>query len=523
MKKLIVRCLSLGLAAALIIFLLSWLNVFGGVEQWTLDRRLQSKWKKTPKSDITIVLVQKKYREKVSRVHYVSLINEYYYRSGKIFGFDLVLHERNRDETVLFSTSSNFSDELDKGEFPEGLQRKFEEEFEKYGIRLFGPFSVSLGNKTNDKTNEWYITDERAEQTYIIERKWDKLNIYVENKLEDIQLETISSLAKVYYVFGKLQDGVIKYSDDERQGRVEVLEEKSQKSKWTWEMIHPKDKDLLFSIELVFQNDLDNQVISEHLRQEFENNQILLSQNVMVSPEEANNKWLITDLDNGREYFVRKEKDQLNIYGIKLERLGRDEIIAPLPGFSKAAKRIGHGHTVTLPTKVLRKFPLLIEYEGHVYPVLSLQIACDYLGITHKEVRLGKHIKLQRKNEKGKVEKNLEIPIDEKGFMYINYVGPFEKFESYSLNQMLEKKRNVGRIILIGAMIEEKEQSREDEHPTEKKKQPREDEHLTPFGFYPGVGIHANILQNILQRDFLYRKGALTHIWISLILQFESF
>jgi len=67
----------------------------------------------------------------------------------------------------------------------------------------------------------------------------------------------------------------------------------------------------LFNIGLKFQSHLNNGIISEELRQEFEENEAPLSQDVTVSVEEAGNRWLITD--KSRKYYVRKEERRLHI------------------------------------------------------------------------------------------------------------------------------------------------------------------------------------------------------------------
>ncbi|MBM3240687.1 PAS domain-containing protein [Candidatus Poribacteria bacterium] len=79
---------------------------------------------------------------------------------------------------------------------------------------------------------------------------------------------------------------------------------------------------LLFSIDSKFQTDLDNQTISEELRQKFENKGFSLHQGATVLIEKKGSKWLITRNDM-KTYIVRKEKDEnsyhevgdkLNIY-----------------------------------------------------------------------------------------------------------------------------------------------------------------------------------------------------------------
>lgn len=72
---------------------------------------------------------------------------------------------------------------------------------------------------------------------------------------------------------------------------------------------------LLFNIGLEFQGDLDDGSISDELRQEFGNNGVSLAQNVMISIEKEGSEWLITDEDGNKQYTVRKEESELNIYG----------------------------------------------------------------------------------------------------------------------------------------------------------------------------------------------------------------
>ena len=73
---------------------------------------------------------------------------------------------------------------------------------------------------------------------------------------------------------------------------------------------------LLFSTELDFQDNLDDEEISADLRQEFENSGITLSQNVDVSIEKEGTHWLIADKDNKQEYSIKKGDDALDVHGL---------------------------------------------------------------------------------------------------------------------------------------------------------------------------------------------------------------
>jgi len=73
---------------------------------------------------------------------------------------------------------------------------------------------------------------------------------------------------------------------------------------------------LLFSIDAQFQGELDNNTISEVLRQEFEDNKITLPQNATVTIVQSPREWLIIGVDNKPIYRVRKAKRKLNIIAL---------------------------------------------------------------------------------------------------------------------------------------------------------------------------------------------------------------
>ena len=71
-------------------------------------------------------------------------------------------------------------------------------------------------------------------------------------------------------------------------------------------------EDYLFSLELNFQSDLDNELLSSALRLEFSDNQVSLSDNAIVSIEVPDSKWRI--LDGEKKYVIRKGENTLNVY-----------------------------------------------------------------------------------------------------------------------------------------------------------------------------------------------------------------
>lgn len=83
---------------------------------------------------------------------------------------------------------------------------------------------------------------------------------------------------------------------------------------WYKELALPQEKFdsiRIFNINKDFQDELNNNYISDSLIQEFRNNNIQLSKDVnLITKEEA--KWLITD--SKKIYSIKKEEDTLNVY-----------------------------------------------------------------------------------------------------------------------------------------------------------------------------------------------------------------
>jgi hypothetical protein len=94
-------------------------------------------------------------------------------------------------------------------------------------------------------------------------------------------------------------------------------------------IVQPMASALLFSVDLKFQTDLDGGNLSEDLRQEFENNEITLSQDASISVGGRSGRWLIAPgLTGGRDdegnntwYIVEKdarEDSKLGIYSTRV-------------------------------------------------------------------------------------------------------------------------------------------------------------------------------------------------------------
>lgn len=165
----------------------------------------------------------------------------------------------------------------------------------------------------------------------------------------------------------------------------------------------------LFDINLSFQGDLENEVLSEDLRKaiekglrrELENSEISLSQNVIVTVKSEDSCWLIADADNEQTYTVKKEDGRLNLYNITLDDIAIatgckvDEVEAVLHFIHNHFEPIGIAYR-TIPETLLTQMktaqidnPLAEQVIKHYWEDLTnnhLQRIAQGLGVQISEV-----------------------------------------------------------------------------------------------------------------------------------------
>ena len=140
---------------------------------------------------------------------------------------------------------------------------------------------------------------------------------------------------------------------------------------------------------------------------------------------------------------------------------------------ANGAKGFGYYNIVPDNDGSVRWNPLVIQYRNKYYAPLSLTLT-DY-GVSN--IKLGA----------------TSIPVDESGRLFINYYGGQKVFPYYSIADIMsgriEKERLKGKIVLIGSNAVGIYDMR-----------------VTPFeGVYPGVEIHATVIDNILNKRFLVK------------------
>ncbi|WP_216175720.1 CHASE2 domain-containing protein [Polynucleobacter alcilacus] len=151
----------------------------------------------------------------------------------------------------------------------------------------------------------------------------------------------------------------------------------------------------------------------------------------------------------------------------------------------------GHINPIVDHDGILRRIPMLVEYEGKYYESLGLASARALLGSLPLKALDGDGQEIApNTNYFGAVEAldvgGAILPVDSQLASYIPYRGPFKSFEYISasdvLNKKVPKEKLEGKIILIGTTAPGLLDLR-----------------ATPVGnAYPGVEIHANMITGIL-------------------------
>jgi adenylate cyclase len=164
-----------------------------------------------------------------------------------------------------------------------------------------------------------------------------------------------------------------------------------------------------------------------------------------------------------------------------------------LPKLTEAAADTGYFNAIPDSDGAIRTVPLVVSYQKDLYAPLSLSILQRYLDNPLLQITLSDHgvlgIRLGPEY----------IPVDEFGRFRINFRGPAKTFPYFSFVDVVsgkvpsEKFRN--KIVLVGASAVGIYDIR-----------------VTPFSsIFPGVEVHANIIDNIFRKDFMWAPTGLVN------------
>lgn len=148
---------------------------------------------------------------------------------------------------------------------------------------------------------------------------------------------------------------------------------------------------------------------------------------------------------------------------------------------------------------IIRSVPLVISYEDTIYPSLSLEL----LRILVDASKV--YINYDEEGVSNIQLNDIEIPTDRYGRLLVNFRGKERTFDYYSALDIYNNEFNVkeleGKIALIGTSAAGLLDLRS-----------------TPFeSVYPGVEVHANVIDNIIEGDFIYKASWVDGANISII------
>ena len=156
-----------------------------------------------------------------------------------------------------------------------------------------------------------------------------------------------------------------------------------------------------------------------------------------------------------------------------------------LKPISAAGENSGYFNAFPDSDGAIRWSPLVIKFRDSYYSSLALSLLTQYMNFPTVLLRLGEF------GVEGVTIDKVEIPTDDTGRVLVNYLGPARTFPHYSIADIIanrippEKLR--GKIVIVGATATGIYDLR-----------------VTPFSaVYPGVEIHATVIDNILHNNFL--------------------
>ena len=182
--------------------------------------------------------------------------------------------------------------------------------------------------------------------------------------------------------------------------------------------------------------------------------------------------------------FIEKDKPQDKSYLIEAYNT-----ILNIPQIQDKAYSSGFFNNIPDDTGIIRSVPLVISYDDTIYPSLALEVI-RVINDTQKVV-----VQYDENGISNIVLNDISIPTDRYGRMLINFRGPERSFKYISAidiyNNSFDKSEIDGKIVLIGTSAAGLFDLR-----------------ATPFdSIFPGVEVHANIIDNILMQDFIYKAS----------------
>lgn len=204
--------------------------------------------------------------------------------------------------------------------------------------------------------------------------------------------------------------------------------------------------------------------------------------------------------------FISKEAPSIQTIIIeKNKKLGKEYLlkakgtILNIPIIQDNSYSSGFFNNIPDDSGIIRSVPLIISYEDIIYPSLALET-----------LRIALNIKKIFINYDNNGVENLQlddyfIPTDRHGRILVNFRGKEKTFKYISAidiyNNNFKKEDIQNKIALVGTSAAALMDLR-----------------ATPFeSIFPGVEVHANVIDNILSKDFLYKPSWIEAVNLLLI------
>lgn len=177
-----------------------------------------------------------------------------------------------------------------------------------------------------------------------------------------------------------------------------------------------------------------------------------------------------------------------------------NKIILPIEELTKTSS-VGFINVPPDTDGIIRKVPLVIRHGEDLLPSFSLQVLCTYLNIDFKEIKInpGKSIS---------IPSICDIPIDTDGNMWINYAGDQHVFREVAFHQAMgwaendPEIRKFGNLLVLAGITATGI---------------GDQGHIPIATNVPLITVHANILNTILNEDFLFKTPPRINLIISII------
>ncbi len=201
-----------------------------------------------------------------------------------------------------------------------------------------------------------------------------------------------------------------------------------------------------------------------------------------LTPEQI--KASAADIANARYQMIRAPKT-MDEHGL----VHAYSAVTNIVQLTEAAENSGYFNAFPDSDGVIRWLPLVIKFQDDYYSPLPISMLLQYLEWPMLSLKLAEFgVESVRLD-------NLVIPTDEAGRLLVNFLGPSGIFPHYSISDVLHGRLSADlfkdKIVLVGATATGIYDMR-----------------VTPFSsVYPGVEIHATVIDNILHQNFLIHSG----------------